>query len=120
MSERPADDGPLVVLVSDDLLARARVESAVRGADARLRVVPADTSLAGIADLAPALVLVDLDARSDDAVGPIGRKGHVPVLAFFSHVHPEAAATARSGGWQALPRGRFWRELPELVAAALV
>lgn len=112
------DPSSPVLLVGGDLNAAARVQAA---ADAASRPL-ARTDAKGLADALgaerPALVLVDLDmggAPALEALASASSEG-VRVVAFFSHVDEGAGRRAREAGLEALPRGRFWRELPGIVA----
>ncbi len=97
-----------VVLVGGDLAALARVERVAQAAGVELISCrdPAD------AETQPDdLVLVDLDRIVPAAAAPLPGQ----VVGFYSHVAEDVAAAARAAGVTALPRGRFWRELPGLV-----
>lgn len=66
-----------------------------------------------------ALVVLDLDGAGSvleeiDVIDSL--QAHSAVIGFFSHVDDELAAKARLRGIEAIPRGRFWRSLPEILA----
>ena len=109
-----------LALVGGDLNAVARVEGAARAAGLELRRTPIDR-LASIIP-PPALVVVDLDDVGVAAVAPLvtaladADLAPARVVAFYSHVDEAAGAAAREAGFRAMPRGRFWRELPHLVS----
>lgn len=112
---------PSLVLVGGDLNAVARVDAAATAAGLSMhRTTLADLARPG--DPPPALVLVDLDdlgaGAVEELVGAVAAASIDPerVLAFYSHVDEAAGAAAHAAGFTALPRGRFWRELPRLVS----
>lgn len=107
MSENPTSDGPSVAVLGGDLMAEARIRAAVEGAGGRLvRIgegmepeVPID------------LLVVDLETTEPPAAGSAER-----VVGYYPHLRPELAAAAAGAGMEAIPRSRFFRELPELIA----
>jgi hypothetical protein len=111
----------LVLLVGGDLNAQVRIGDAAHRAGGTLQRVAPEDLATEIASKAPAMVVIDLDevgtraltAVPDDSgsVGPM-------VVAYFSHVDGALGESARQAGVEALPRGRFWRELPSLVETA--
>lgn len=105
-------------------MARARIEDAAAAAGVTLR----RTDAAGVLDAlrsAPAdVLLVDLDAGGEAVLAELARaraEGISPrrVLGYFSHVDEALGRAARAAGCEALPRGRFWRTLPALLARAV-
>ena len=69
------------------------------------------------------VVVVDLDDGGPDVLAELAtaaERGLLPsrVLGYFSHVQEATGAAARAAGVEAYPRGRFWRELPSLLAGA--
>ncbi|MGH2817383.1 MAG: hypothetical protein ACRDJS_02840 [Actinomycetota bacterium] len=106
-----------VLFVGDDLLARARVEEAAKRSGAKLEVVAPEkverTAVGG-----EDLVLVDLDRAGPDVLAVLSEAAtSARVVGYFSHVDEELGRRARDGGLEALPRGRFWRELPAILAS---
>ncbi len=104
--------GP-VVLVSTDLMDRSRIESLVSG----LVVWKTASEVAeGLTRLRPRAAYVDLalpEARS--IIADLAAVG-VPVTAFGPHVDESALEAARRAGAEAaLPRSRFFRQLPQLL-----
>lgn len=104
-----------VLLVSRDLNARARVEAALpESADLvtapSLGDVPSDVKL----------VLLDLDAGGRESLDRVAvlqqERPEVRWVGFYSHVDEELGAAAGDAGIEALPRGRFWRQLTDLLA----
>jgi hypothetical protein len=113
-----APDGDAVVLVGGDLGARARVADAVARAGLEL-VTTTPAGLSGALQGARArLVILDLDDFAD-ALDAVGKQelAAARLVGYYSHVDHELGQRARAAGVEALPRGRFWRELPGLVVA---
>jgi DNA-binding NarL/FixJ family response regulator len=114
-----ATESPVIVLVGGDLSARARLLDAASRAGAEL-VTTTPEEVAGVVEATRArLVVLDLDEgreRALDAVGSIrASDATARVVGFFSHIDRELQERALAAGCEALPRGRFWRELHELV-----
>jgi hypothetical protein len=106
-----------VLFIGDDLLARARVEEAATRSGAKLEVV-APEKVENTAVGGEDLVLVDLDRAGADVLAVLSEVAtRVRVVGYFSHVDEELGSRARAGGLEALPRGRFWRELPAILAS---
>ena len=97
-------------------MARARVEEAAKRSGARIEVVSSEELGRKVGD-GEALVLVDLDRAGPDGVAALSEvAGRARVIGYFSHVDEELGRKARAEGVEALPRGRFWRELPAILA----
>lgn len=99
-------------------MARARVERAAADAALSVEAVPPASLAPRLRGGGVDLVIVDLDAGGLALVDQIASAATVEgvrVLGFFSHVDPELGDAARRAGCVVLPRGRFWRELPELL-----
>lgn len=112
----------VVVLVSVDLLARSRLADAAARASWRVDVTTNEKMLARLEAERADLLVLDLDSGGDDLLTRVPEaraRGLLPprVVGFFSHVDTELAASARAVGCEAMPRGRFWRSLPELLSA---
>lgn len=112
-----------VIAFVDDLFFQAKLSETARQAGIGLRTCATPEALtAAIGEEAPALVVVDLNARAN----PIEtlervRAAHpdIPVVAFLSHVQADLAARARAAGCeQVMPRSRFVRELAAIFAQA--
>ena len=106
-----------VVLASDDLMARARVLEALE-----VRSVVATTDPTGFSEAVEgaAALILDLDrggAACLEELAALQRSGRAPevVVGFFSHVDAALGRAAREAGCRALPRGKFWAELPALL-----
>lgn len=111
----------VVVAVSGDLMARARLEDGAARAGARLEMASTDSFTEKLRSLRPDLLVLDLDAGRDKVLQRLDEaRGHgwLPprVIGFVSHVDEELAAAARAAGCEPLPRGRFWRTLQEILA----
>lgn len=59
----------------------------------------------------PTLVVIDLDRVGVPQSVPEG----VRTLGYFSHVNEAAASDAAAAGITAVPRGKFWGDLPRLL-----
>ena len=104
-----------VLLVGADLMGRARVEEAVRRAGGTLVTCAPDELGAALRERDPDVVIVDLDSAGAAAVAAASGAAGPRLLGYFSHVDAALGDAARSAGIDALPRGRFWRELPNLL-----
>lgn len=60
---------------------------------------------------APSLVVVDLDREGVPQSLPEG----VRTIGYYSHVNEAAARAAEDAGLTAVPRGKFWSDLPQLL-----
>lgn len=110
----------MIVLVGGDLSARARLSDAASRAGIEL-VTTTPERVADVVEATRArLVVLDLDEgreRALDAVARVRVSDATPrVVGYFSHIDQELGERARAAGCEAFPRGRFWRELHELVA----
>jgi CheY-like chemotaxis protein len=112
---------PTVVAFMDDLLFLSRIREAAKALNVEVRSARKVDQLVAAA-AGSRLVLMDLDStrlptpeglkalRSDPSLAL------VPVVGFFSHVHPERAQEARARGVvRVLPRSAFVQELPGLL-----
>jgi DNA-binding response OmpR family regulator len=105
-----------VLFVGDDLMARARVEEAAKRSGSRVDVVTPEEVGRRLGD-DEAVVLVDLDRAGPDGLTSLSEvAGRARVIGYFSHVDEELGKRAQEEGIEALPRGRFWRELPSILA----
>ncbi len=103
-------------------MARARLDEAARRVGAELVSCPVDGLRRVLEDNQPAVVVLDLDSGGAAVLRDLQQlrsEGRVaaPVLGYFSHVDDELGDAARQAGVDAFPRGRFWRELPQLLDA---
>lgn len=117
MSANDMVNGAGIAALVLDLMFAARVRGAAR--DAAVARSPAEL-LAGVGP-ATRLVLVDLQVAGAVEVvsGVRERAPAARVVAFGPHVMEEALEAAREAGAdEVLPRGRFIRELGELIRSA--
>lgn len=107
-----------VLLIADDLNAVARVDGACKRLGLVLSRSPVARGADALADFRGRLALIDLDAAAPEI---LGSAAEIParVVGFFSHVDEGTGRRAAELGLTALPRGRFWRELPELISVAV-
>lgn len=104
-----------VLFVGVDLNAVVRLE----GAGAEVRTARPGTIASHSPEDSDVLV-VDLDAGGPAVLAEIvdlraGSRTPDRVVAFYSHVDEEAQLSAAEAGIAALPRGRFWRTLPDVL-----
>jgi CheY-like chemotaxis protein len=116
---------PTVIALVDEMLFLSRILEAARGAGVELRAVRAADELLAAARAGAALVIVDADSGRipwQAALAALRAEpllSAIPVVAFYSHVHDDRAALARSAGaTRVLARGAFVRELKHLLGAA--
>jgi CheY-like chemotaxis protein len=116
---------PAVIALVDDILFRSRILEAAKGAGKELLALHSAADLVAAAHAGATLVLVDADSDRipwADALLALRAEpslAAIPVVAFFSHVHAERAALARSAGAnRVLARSAFVSELPRLLATA--
>ena len=110
------------VLVGGDLTARARVFDAAERASRSALATTADRLVETLRNSSSDLLILDLDDRREDnllAVKKARAAGLAPerVVGYYSHVDIAAAEAARAAGCEALPRGRFWRSLDDILRA---
>ena len=91
-------------IIGRDLKDRDRLERAA--AAAGLSLDPTDA--------APEVVVVDLDREGI----PDGLPEGVKTIGYYSHVNEALAERAAVAGIDAIPRGRFWSALPDLLTRA--
>ncbi|MDQ3785310.1 MAG: hypothetical protein M3360_10640 [Actinomycetota bacterium] len=119
MSSKPSQ---VVLLVGGDLLATARLERAATDAGAELRSSSPEKMVDAIQSERPDILVLDLDrGRSGvlESLGEARERGLSTgrVVGYFSHVDGSLRAQAQAVGCRALPRGRFWSNLPEELRA---
>ncbi|CAN5707015.1 hypothetical protein BH20ACT23_BH20ACT23_07420 [soil metagenome] len=108
-----------IAVVGGDLMARSRIEAAAAANSLEVhRLSPGDLeSLEAPPDVA--LVVLDLDSGGRaviDAWAALAGESSPRAVGYFSHVDAALGDHARSKGVDAVPRGRFWRTLEELLA----
>lgn len=114
-----------VVAMVDDLFFQAKILETARHVGVEVKTVASSEALlAQMADSrdAPALVLVDLNARGGGvaAVEKLRAGGNqVAVVAFLSHVQVELAERARAAGCtEVMPRSKFTQNLAQILSRA--
>jgi DNA-binding NarL/FixJ family response regulator len=115
----------MIVAFVDDLMLLSRVREAARALDVEVRGMRLVPDLLEACRHSPRVVLIDLDSArlpSEEALTALKSDAElrgIPVVGFFSHVHPERARVARELGCaRVLPRSAFVEELPSLLKAA--
>jgi len=113
---------PRVLALVDDLFFQAKIMEASRHAGVELCCcTTAEALLEQARAAAPALVVVDLNARANalGAIEQLAAGNSAPVVAFLSHVQVELAERARRAGCaEVMPRSQFSRDLPAILARA--
>jgi hypothetical protein len=99
-----------VVLVSTDLLAQSRVAAAAEKAGWAYATAHPKMASTPTADL----LIYDLDAIETSGefrdTAPANK-----TVGFFSHIDRRKKSAAEKHGIEAIPRGAFWRRLPEFL-----
>ena len=109
-----------IAVIGGDLMAQSRIEAAATASSVDVERLSQDEL--GALEEAPAvdLVVLDLDtggrALIDTWASLAGESGPRAV-GYFSHVDATLGDHAQSKGVEAIPRGRFWRSLEEILAA---
>ena len=100
-----------MLFVGRDLNATARLRSAAESLGWELVISSPESYPRVIADLAPQVVVVDLDEVGVEGISAMHPPPHAAeVIGFYSHVRDELHQAASAKGWAVFPRGRFWRE----------
>jgi CheY-like chemotaxis protein len=111
-----------VLALVDDVFFQAKMLETARHVGVELETFSTgDAFLAAARQGAPALLIVDLNARGALEVLDLLRAtgNQRPVMAFLSHVQVELAERARAAGCeQVLPRSKFTQNLPAILAQA--
>jgi DNA-binding NarL/FixJ family response regulator len=111
-----------VVAFVDDLFFQSKLLETARHVGVELSCVgTGEALLAQVQTGALALVVVDLNARSNPlaAIELLAACSPAPVVAFLSHVQVDLAERARRAGCrEVMPRSQFTRELPQILARA--
>jgi len=112
-----------VVVLVDDLFFQSKIVETARhaGVDLKLCGTP-DVFIAEIERSAPALAIVDLNARANplSAIERLQAAGNlVPVIGYLSHVQTELAERAKAAGCrEVMPRSKFSMNLAAILASA--
>jgi hypothetical protein len=96
--------GKRVLLVTADLLFRSKLAGVVAAAGGELTRDEAQCDLA----------VLELGGAGAERIGDLLRR-RVPVLAFGSHVRPDALRAARDAGATAVPNSQVAERLAELL-----
>ena len=106
--------GDRILYVGTGLQARARFEGpkALKG---RLDAAPAGRLPDDLA--AYEVAVLDLDEVGVEPAASLKERGFTGrILGFYSHVDETLGASAAAAGIEAYRRGRFWRELGEILS----
>ena len=113
---------PRVVAYMDDLFFQMKLAETAKQLGLEAKVASNPESLLQLLDPLPALVIVDLNARSSplDAVQRLRAvQPSLRVVGFLSHVQTDLGEMARSAGCdEVMPRSRFSMQLPQILGAA--
>jgi DNA-binding NarL/FixJ family response regulator len=114
---------PRVVAYMDDLFFQMKLAETAKHFGLEVKVASNAVSLLQLLDPPPALVVIDLNAKSSplDAVQRLrAAQPNVRVVGFLSHVQTDLAAKAQSAGFdEVMPRSKFSMQLPQILAAAV-
>jgi uncharacterized linocin/CFP29 family protein len=106
----------LVLVVGADLLGRTRIEEAVgRSGFVAESVSPNKLSEVDISRVRAIFADVDSDEVLEAVSSLEVPEERVLLVGYYAHVDRSRAERVKSAGWQALPRGRLFRELPDLL-----
>jgi CheY-like chemotaxis protein len=120
MTESAPQEGPVGLLLSDDLIFTSRITGTGRDLGLRIQAARTPEQLLELAQVSPPrCVIVDLHnpgLQIADLVAqlrPAGRTGPV-IVAYGSHVATAVLKAARAAGCDAvLPRSQFVEQLPD-------
>ena len=112
-----------VLALVDDVFFQAKLFETARQVGVELKMVTTgEALLAEAQQSAPALLIVDLNARQGalEALERLHAAGNQrPVIAFLSHVQVELAERARAAGCQqVMPRSKFTQNLAAILSQA--
>ncbi len=113
-----------IVVLVDDLFFLSRIRSAAEKAGAEIITIGAESdAIQKIVDTAPHGILIDLEARTWDAVKVLEQIQNidslslVPKVGFYSHVRSELGNRAKNAGCgTVLPRSAFSKMLADFEA----
>lgn len=110
-----------VLAVGGDLIAKSRLQEAADRVRIPISFCMPTEVRTRLMETAPSLVVVDLDEVGKEQLHRLGLaqaeglfSGHL--VGFYSHVDAELAEAARQIGCKAVPRGRFWRTVDEILS----
>jgi CheY-like chemotaxis protein len=112
-----------VLALVDNLFFQARIQAVAKQIGVEVKVVPTGEELVSEATARPpALVIVDLNARSGGLETVRGLRSDgtdTLVIGFLPHTQTELAEQAKAAGCdKVMSQGRFTEELPVLLARA--
>jgi Response regulator containing a CheY-like receiver domain and an HTH DNA-binding domain len=114
---------PRVVAYMDDLFFQMKLAETAKHLGLDVKVASNADSLLQLLDPLPALVVVDLNAKSSplEAVQRLrAAQPNLRVIGFLSHVQTDLATSAKSAGLdEIMPRSKFSTQLPQILAAAV-
>lgn len=112
-----------VVAYMDDLFFQMKLAETAKHLGLEVKVASNPDSLLQLMDPAPALVIVDLNARYEPLAAAQRLRASRPqlrIIGFLSHVQTGLAQQAKSVGFdEVMPRSQFSINLPDILAAAL-
>jgi DNA-binding NarL/FixJ family response regulator len=112
---------PRVVAYMDDLFFQMKLAETAKHLGVEVKVASNVDSLLQLIDPPPALVIVDLNARSQPLAAMQQVRHAQPrlrVIAFLSHVQTGLVEEAKAAGFdEILPRSKFSMNLPEILAS---
>ncbi|PYT81350.1 MAG: response regulator [Acidobacteria bacterium] len=111
-----------VVAMVDDLFFQMKLAETAKQLGVEVRVAANGDALMALMESRPALVIVDLNARSQplQAIERVRRASEeIRVVGFLSHVQTELAAQAQAAGCnEVLPRSSFTQNLAAILSAS--
>ncbi len=111
-----------VVALMDDIFFQMKVAETAKHLGIEFKVATTADALLSMVDPPPALVIVDLNARSQsiDAIVKLRAAAKdIRIVAFLSHVQRELAEQARNAGCdEVMPRSSFTQNLAEILSPA--
>ena len=112
-----------VLALVDNLFFQARIQAVAKQIGVEVKIAPTGEELVAAArENAPALVIIDLNARSGgiETVRKLREMETPPaILGYMAHTQTDLAAEAAAAGCtQVMAQGKFTQELPMVLARA--